>query len=321
MSFWHTFMLRYPQQQAVMEEAASVLLHLETSYDDLTEASYARIWAILEQAHADRFTPLIALNSGPTVWQRFGNWQRAGMVAASVVGLLGALITGWYYAQTGHQHQAHTAFGENRTFTLPDGSTVLLNGNSTLTYRDDWGADQLREVWLEGEGFFTVTKKAVAGHRVKFITHTPGLDVQVLGTQFNVNTRRGQTDVTLVEGKVKLIRPNNTQANVLEMSPGQVATARPGIEAVALQKADPQPRTAWTQQQYIFEKTSLREIAQQLSDAQGLTLVFGDDALADRRFTGNLSSENLETLLTTLAATFDLTVERDSNTVYLRKSK
>ena len=329
MSFWHTFMLRYPGQQAHIDEAATLLLHLRTNYDDLTEASYERIWALLEQAHMTHFdaqsaTPVFALDSRPG-W--LGGWR----VAASVVGLLGVMTTGWYWRAQQHRHVAHTNFGETTTISLPDGSTVQLNGNSTLTYRDDWAEGQAREVWLDGEGFFVVTKKAVSGQGragvprkavpVKFTTHTPGLDVQVLGTQFNVNTRRGQTDVTLVEGKVKLIRPDNAQANVLEMRPGQVATARPGVEAVALQKADPQPRTAWTQQQYIFEKTPLRDIAQQLGDAQGLILVFGDDALADRRFTGNLSSQNLETLLATLAATFDLTVERDSNIVYLRTSK
>jgi ferric-dicitrate binding protein FerR (iron transport regulator) len=198
---------------------------------------------------------------------------------------------------------------------------VQLNGNSTLTYRDDWTADQPREVWLEGEGFFVVTKKAVTGRRIKFITHTPGLDVQVLGTQFNVHSRRGQTDVTLVEGKVELIRPGDTKARILELKPGQVATARPGIEQVALQETTPEMQTAWTQKQFVFEKTPLRTVGQQLSDSYGLTLVFDDQALADRQFTGNLSSQDVETLLTTLAATFDLTVERDSSTVYLRKSK
>ncbi|MEZ0540118.1 FecR family protein [Fibrella arboris] len=317
MSFWHTFMLRHPERQTLVDEAASLLLHLRVSYDDLTDASYERIWSILEQAHTDQSIPVIELTRSPSVWHRLGGWK----VAATLIGLLGTLVTGWYIRESRHQHNEHTAFGETRTLTLPDGSTVQLNGNSTLTYRDDWAAGQPREVWLEGEGFFTVTKKAEAGQRVKFITHTPGLDVQVLGTQFNVHSRRGQTDVTLVEGKVQLIRPGEPNAHVLEMRPGQVAIARPGIEQVALQEIAPERQTAWTQKQFIFEKTPLRAVAQQLSDSYGLTIVFGDEALADRQFTGNLSSQDVETLLTTLAATFDLTIERDSNIIYLRKSK
>lgn len=321
MSFWHTFMLRHPGQQSVIDEAASLLLHLRANYDELTDASYERIRTLLEQAHADRFTPVVELNGQRPAWHWFSSWK----VAAAVVGLLGTLATGWYLRESQHQHQEHTAFGETRTLRLPDGSTVQLNSNSTLTYRDDWAAGQAREVWLEGEAFFTVTKKTVAGEGrvnvpVKFTTHTPGLDVQVLGTQFNVNSRRGQTDVTLVEGKVKLIRTGDTKARVLEMKPGQVASARPGIEQVALQATAPEVQTAWTQKQFIFDKTPLRAVGQQLSDSYGLTLVFDDEALADRQFTGNLSSQEVETLLTTLAATFDLTIERDSNIVYLRKT-
>jgi ferric-dicitrate binding protein FerR (iron transport regulator) len=316
MSFWHTFMLRHPAQQSVIDDAASVLLHLRVNHDDLTNASYERIWTLLDQAHAEAFTPVVELGSYPSRWQ----WLRGWKVAAVVVGLLGTLTAGWYISESRHEHREHTGFGETRTITLPDGSTVQLNGNSTLTYRDEWPADQPREVWLEGEGFFVVTKKRMAGQRVKFVTHTPGLDVQVLGTQFNVHSRRGQTDVTLVEGKVELIRPGDSKARVLELKPGQVATARPGIEQVALQETAPEVQTAWTQKQFIFDRTPLHEVGQQLSDSHGLTLIFDNVALADRQFTGNLSSQDVETLLTTLAATFDLTVERDSSTVYLRKS-
>lgn len=323
MEFWHTFMLRHPEQQTVVDEAASLVLHLRANYDDLTDASYERIWGILEQAHTDRFTPVIALNShraGVPVGTRLSNWPNRWRVAASAVGLLGTLATGWYVyqQQRTQKHVEHTAFGEMRTCTLPDGSTVQLNGNSTLTYRDDWTDDQPREVWLDGEGFFVVAKRAVAGKRIKFITHTPGLDVQVLGTQFNVNTRRGQTDVTLVEGKVQLVRPGDTKARVLELKPGQVAKAQPGIEQVTLLKTAPETQTAWTQHQFVFDNTTLREIGQQLSDSHGLTLIFDSETLADRRFTGNLSSQDLETLLLTLTASFGLTMERDSNTVYLR---
>lgn len=318
MSFWHTFMLRHAEQQSVVDEAASLLLHLRANYDDLTDASYERIWLILDQAYPNQ----AMLANRPSIWTRFGGWK----MAAAVVGLLGMLVTGWYVRESQHQHEEHTAFGEARTLVLPDGSTVQLNGNSTLTYRDDWAAGQPREVWLEGEGFFTVTKKAMTGNGrggglVKFITHTPGLDVQVLGTQFNVHSRRGQTDVTLVEGKVELSRPGNAKVRVLELRPGQVATARPGIEQVAVQQTTPELQTAWTQKQFLFDKTPLRAVGQQLSDSYGLTLVFDDEALADRQFTGNLSSQDVETLLTTLAATFDLTIERDSNIIYLRKNK
>lgn len=319
MSFWHGVMLRYPEQQALIDEAASLLLHLHARYDDLTDASQQRIWQVLEQAFDDRQSapsPIRPLS----IWQRFapGRSRLGWQAAASLTGFL--LLAGGilYYWLAPHQIRVHTAFGQTQRVTLPDGSVVVLNGNTTLTYTDAWGSDQAREVWLDGEGFFTVTKKKRLGSRVKFVTHTPGLDITVLGTQFNVNTRRGNTDVTLVEGRVQLSKPNEPSGRVVDMKPGQFATSQPNIEAVAISTEKPQVHTSWVDHQFVFDNTALSVIAQQLQDTYGLDVVFEDSDLARRRFTGNLSNQSIETLLTTLSLTFDLTVQRTGNRISLR---
>jgi ferric-dicitrate binding protein FerR (iron transport regulator) len=319
MTFWHTFMLKHPEQQAVIDEAASLLLHLNAHYDDLADASQQRIWHVLENAFDQRQSTVANVRplSG---WQQFRRkypnfyWQ----IAASLTGLL--LITGGvvYYRLLPRQQSIHTAFGENRSVTLPDGSTVLLNGNSTLTYTDRWTADVPREVWLDGEGFFKVTKKQSLVSRIKFITHTPSLDITVLGTQFNVNTRRGNTAVMLVEGRVQLSKPDEHTGRVIEMKPGQFASAQSNIEKVAVREEKIQVHTSWVNHQFAFDNTSLGDIAQQLHDTYGLDIVFEDNDLANRRFTGNLSNQSVETLLTTLSLTFDLTVQRSGNRISLR---
>ncbi|AQG79968.1 FecR family protein [Spirosoma montaniterrae] len=316
MTFWHTFMLQHPDKQADLDEASSLLLHLRANYDDLTDASQQRIQQVLDQAAAVQLAPEPISTTVRPLWQRRGFVWR---MAASLTGVLLVAASVWYWMQPNEQY-IKTAFGENRSVQLPDGSTVLLNGNSTLTFTDDWNADETREVWLEGEGFFKVAKKQAAGGRLKFVTHTPGLDITVLGTQFNVNTRRGNTAVTLVEGRVRLSKPGVTQSRIIEMKPGQVATTQPSIANVEVRDEKPQLHTAWTQRQFIFENTALRDIAQQLSDTYGLELVFEDSELADRRFTGNLSNESPETLLTTLSITFDLSIRRNGNRILLQRS-
>lgn len=195
---------------------------------------------------------------------------------------------------------------------------MLLNGNTTLTYTDDWADDKSREVWLDGEGFFTVTKKSHRGGRVKFVTHTSGLDITVLGTQFNVNTRRGSTAVTLVEGRVQLSKPDEPTGKVIEMKPGQFAATKPSVEAVEVREEKPQLHTSWVAHQFVFDNTALSDMAQQLHDTYGLDIVFEDSELANRRFTGNLSNQSIETLLTTLSLTFDLSVHRTGNHISLR---
>ncbi|RYF52699.1 MAG: DUF4974 domain-containing protein, partial [Cytophagaceae bacterium] len=292
-------------------------LHLHARYDDLTNASQQRIWQVLDRAFDER-KPTDVVVRPLSVWHRFTTRRSGWQLAASLTGLLllaGGLI---YYLLMPRQMRIHTAFGENRNVTLPDGSRVLLNGNTTLTYLDTWSDDQSREVWLDGEGYFTVTKKKSLGSRVKFVTHTPGLDITVLGTRFNVNTRRGNTAVTLIEGRVQLSKPNEPSGRVIDMKPGQFAASQPNIEALAIRTEKPQLHTSWVEHQFVFDNTSLSDIAQQLHDTYGLEVVFEDSSLANRRFTGNLSNQSIETLLTTLSLTFDLTAQRNGDRISLR---
>ncbi|WP_460911566.1 FecR family protein [Spirosoma areae] len=321
MSFWHSYMLRHPGQQVDIDQASSILLHLRVHHDDLTEASRERIWQVLEAAYDRQILTRSQPAQQPALMVRrflgypFRTWQ----VAASLAGALLILGGGWAIRYLNKRQEVHTAYGEQRTITLPDGSLVRLNGNSTLTYPNDWGDTEDREVWLEGEAFFKVTKQLASTGRLKFITHTPNLDISVLGTQFNVNTRRGNTLVVLSEGKVELSKPNDQSAPVILMKPGDLARAQVGIEQVAVQPAKPQLHTAWTKQQFAFENTPLQAIAQQLNDTWGVTLIFENNAMAERRFTGNLSSQDLETLITTLTTTFDLHADRTGNRIYLRQ--
>ncbi|WP_338868098.1 FecR domain-containing protein [Spirosoma sp. SC4-14] len=321
MSFWHTFMLNHPEQQAAIDEASAILLHLRVRYDDLTTASQERIWQVLDLAY-DNYRQTHDEQSSakePIIRRLVGHPFRRWQVAASLAGVLILAIGGWFYRTNWYRQQIHTRYGETQTVTLPDGSRVQLNANSTLSYRPNWDNDADREVWLDGEAFFKVTKQQTASGRLKFITHTPNLDISVLGTQFNVNTRRGNTVVVLSEGKIQLSQPDNKKAPVILMKPGELAVAQTGIEQVTVKPEKPQRYTAWTRQEFAFDNTPLRDIAQQLNDTWGVTLVFEDNDLAERRFTGNLTSQDLETLLATLAATFDLEVTRNENNIYLRR--
>lgn len=322
MSFWHIFMLRHPDKQVIIEEASSVLLHLRVRHDDLTDASRERIRQVLESAY-DRTLLAYPEQFGQpksSFRRLIGYPLRSWQIAASLTGLILMAGGGWWITRHHWKRQEiHTSYGELRTVTLPDGSQVRLNGNSTLTYPSDWMDQNDREVWLEGEAFFKVAKKQTVAGRLKFVTHTPNLDISVLGTQFNVNTRRGNTLVVLAEGKVELYKPNDQKARVILMKPGDLATAQVGIEQVDVKPAKPQLHTAWTKRQFAFDNTALRDIAQQLSDTWGITLIFEDNALAERRFTGNLSSQDLETLITTLTTTFDLLADRSDNRIYLRR--
>jgi ferric-dicitrate binding protein FerR (iron transport regulator) len=301
---WQHLQAQYPHLTGSIAEARPLVRALRVEPDELGTTSQQRIWQVLES----RF-------DAPTMGTR--RWmvpRRAMALAASVAAVL-LVVAGWWWFRPAGTAVIRTAYGETRELALPDGSTVLLNGNSTLRYADRWEADTPREVWLEGEAFFRVTKRRHAGERIKFVTHTPNADIRVLGTQFNVDTRRGQTDVTLVEGTIQLSHRAATRTEVLDIRPGQRARVRAGTEPVTVERVNAELHEAWTRNRFVFENTPLRDIAQRLHDVYGLEVTFADDELADKRFTANLSSENLETLLTVIAATYHLDLERSEGRV------
>src|SRR3546814_2436829 len=81
-------------------------------------------------------------------------------------------------------------------------SLVYLNANSRLYFEKSLLGSFSREVRLEGEAFFKVEKDSgVDGYR-KFLVHTNGMAVEVLGTTFNVRARHSVSSVTLQTGKV-----------------------------------------------------------------------------------------------------------------------
>ncbi|GAB5553836.1 MAG: hypothetical protein Sapg2KO_34270 [Saprospiraceae bacterium] len=120
-----------------------------------------------------------------------------------------------------------TDFGEWKQFELPDGSTVELNAGSKLT----WQGGEERIVHLNGEAFFTVTKKPQTKANFKVITED--LEVEVLGTRFNVQTTSlSGTEVFLEEGAVTI----HTEAENIKMVPDQLISYKKGSQVAAIPK-------------------------------------------------------------------------------------
>src|SRR5690606_18604809 len=94
-----------------------------------------------------------------------------------------------------------TDYGERKPYLLPDGSYVMLNGNSSLKFTD-WESDGIRQVWLDGEALFDVVH--MSDDRPFIVRTAGGVDVNVLGTRFNVKMRKGTAEVLLQKGRVAL---------------------------------------------------------------------------------------------------------------------
>jgi ferric-dicitrate binding protein FerR (iron transport regulator) len=236
-------------------------------------------------------------------------------VAASLI-LFMSLASVWYIMRTQKpvpqeavatvDNEIQTKYGERITITLPDESSVVLNGNSKLRYANNWSDDQVREVWIDGEGFFAV--QHTKNHQ-KFIVHTrEGLSVEVLGTKFNVKTRESGSEVLLTEGKVKL-NVDNKAASAVYLSPGELATVKEKKLSKRVVKEDTQ-YTSWVKSKLVFDKTPLQELAQILRETYGLQVSFQDAELKERQLSGEISSASADDILFAIAETFNIKVTK-----------
>jgi ferric-dicitrate binding protein FerR (iron transport regulator) len=177
--------------EKIWSEAASPTpLTNDHTKEQLEDIERQMFFAIKSEIHKRELRSRRSVFYRPTLYK----------VAATLLFLMAVSL--WWYSSSQGLLEIRTAFGEQRSVTLPDQSSVVLNGNSTLRYASHWDKDSPREVWIEGEGFFSVIH--TKSHQ-KFVVHgVSQLNVEVLGTKFNVKTRQSDSEVMLAEGKVKL---------------------------------------------------------------------------------------------------------------------
>ncbi|WKN42622.1 FecR family protein [Tunicatimonas pelagia] len=247
-------------------------------------------------------------NHQKPIWYRMAAvW--GGLLLISIACLL-------YFRYGSNTVTIQTAYGEISEVGLPDGSTVTLNANSTLRYATDWEEQADREVWLEGEAFFSVAHTL---QNQRFRVHASDMNVEVLGTEFNVNTRRGDTEVVLHSGQVKLVIDTNQADSATVMRPGELAAYTESEQRLVKKVVNPQRYSHWRQQELVLDNTSLGEVAQAMEDYYGFTIIIPNDSLKNNRLTATtkLSLKDAELILATISEIYGIEVQRNGNEITL----
>jgi len=250
-------------------------------------------------------------------------WLRASLAAASLLVVVAGI---WYMATrpgTPLMAMEKTSYGEVKTILLPDSSVVTLNGNSSLRMLQQWGPGDNREVWLDGEAYFQVQKQHAA--RTGFVVHTSQVDVEVLGTRFNVNTRRQQSIVSLEEGKVRLSVHGEVSLvnkdSAIVMRPGQTVVVDASSSPKVNEDRNVTAHSGWTKNEFHFDNTSLAEIARLMEDTYGYKMTVSDTSLWKLSISGDLRASNIQELIKVLEVTLKTTmrIDRDRKTIYVTR--
>lgn len=298
-SYWELWISENPYKKETVDKAREILLNLEFREKPVKPETIEEEWLEVHNSlklGTRKKDNVLNLNN-------FQSWQK---IAASIVLVLAAGL-GIYFYNLNQYASYTTAYGETKSITLPDKSLVTLNGNSKLSFKKGWNNTSTRLVNLKGEAFFAVTHKS---NNQKFIVQTGNLKVIVLGTEFNVNSRRGKVKVVLNSGKVQLLSEHDKN---IVMKPGELVQYSTENENYFKEKVIAERYSSWRNNRLEFENTPISEIAQVLEDNYGVNLIIGDKSIGKRKLTGSYPADDINIIIKAMAGIFNLNITKQNN--------
>jgi len=243
---------------------------------------------------------------------------------------------------------------------FPDGTTVVLNENSKISYNADFGKVK-REIILEGEAYFDVAKNP----GVPLIIHAKNVDIKVLGTSFNVKAYPSdkRVETSLIKGAVEVssklypdqkvvLRPNEkvniavSGETIPEKNEADEIQAPDSVISVPVKgqqledKHNPTdtlsynrqplnaertskliPEIAWMYRKLVFNQESFESVAEKMERWYGVRFYFEDDDLKKEVFTGSFSKETLEEGLKALQFSYPFDYVIKKSEVFIKRKK
>ena len=312
------------------EEAAEVQRLLTDHWDDpeVVALMDAHFDACRVEPSGDDRKMLSAVHGrmagGRTVIRRrTGLW----MAAAAALALLLAVPAAFQWGYRMHREPSAALWQElsvpateTRSIDLPDGTHLVLNAGSRITWPDRFAGDT-REVFLEGEVLAQVAKDP----QHPFIIHAGDVKVRVYGTTFDFKSFRDQTQVQLMllDGAVSLNVPSEEGMREVSLTPGDIALYDRDAGNVSLSKMSAETFRPFTEgRSFSFFNAPLRDIVAELERSFGRRIVIGDGRIRDSRYLAFFTNgESLEEILRLLSNNGNLRISYTEDGIYLYSKK
>jgi len=207
--------------------------------------------------------------------------------------------------------------GENETkeVVLPDGSKVILNSNSQLSYAESRLFDFERNVHLKGEGYFEISKTQDSKRFI--VNENELMEVEVFGTQFNFKNQHPVHKLTLVEGSVKLGYQSNSGNSEKMVIPGETVKLNPESREISTKTTmDPARLAAWKEGKIRLNNENLKDILSIVSELYDLNF---DEQLVeneDKLVSGSIPlTDNANEVIQNISILFETKIDVKNRTV------
>jgi ferric-dicitrate binding protein FerR (iron transport regulator) len=202
---------------------------------------------------------------------------------------------------------------KNIKVSLHDGSTIYLNRNSELSYRNNFGQHG-RAVKLTGEAFFEISPDVSK----PFIIDAGKANVKVVGTSFNVITNNKESAVEVFVKTGKVLVTDNSGAQSILLDPGYIGTVDSKASAKTLN--DNPNYLAWTTGQMVYNGTKLDIVFNDLKRVYNMDIIPDDPKIIENTWTtAPIDNEPQDTIIRLICASFNLSYTKDGNVYHLSK--
>jgi len=203
---------------------------------------------------------------------------------------------------------------KNLQVTLPDGSTVCLNRNTSVAYGHNFGKTD-RKITLSGEAFFNI----VPVPDVPFVVDAGKAAVMAKGTSFNVisSNSANAVEVYVLTGKVVL--SDNSGNRSIELEPGFIGTMKKETSSKTLNN-DPN-YLAWNTGILVYDGQTLETVFNDLRKVYNMEIVADDPGILQKTWTSPINDQPQETIIRLICTSFNLNFTKVGNTYHLSAVK
>lgn len=249
-------------------------------------------------------------------------YQKVAAFLLVPVIVLGVLYWVNYYSRPETQFfETIAPRGQKSQILLADGTKVWLNSDTKIKYPGIFSKNE-RDVYLDGEAFFEVSKNA---HQ-PFVVHTPAVNVKVLGTKFNVKAYSDENliETSLFEGKIDLMMNEQGTSGLREkeVAPGQSFIYSKTLKELTASRFEPEEINGWKKNQLIFKDDTFNNLVRRVERWYDVDIVYNEMLFNNRRLTVELyEGERLERLMEIIGLALSVDYKFNNGKIILTPKK
>lgn len=200
--------------------------------------------------------------------------------------------------------------------SLPDGTQIVLNNNSKITYPEKFASNE-RRVKLEGEAYFDVEPNK----EKPFIIEAGDAFIQVLGTSFNVKAyENAEIEVVVTEGLVKLftVDTETMDTSSILLKAGEKGMLSRKEKTPIFVSENIPDELFWMNYTLIFKDTDLKKVFSLLEDHYSITINVDHKEIYNCRLTTTFANNSIGEIIEVIVATFDFEYIKENNTYTIK---